>query len=241
MSEYEYIERTVKLIDFFVNVSRKMIFESFFDIQIKMNKKSGLKMKKKESVFAEYQHPEPMKDFILKYDRMHPVDRVFLNEFNRKTGNNLEEVKMVYGNGANEITRSNHALAITVADTIFFRNGAYKPETEEGRKLLSHELTHVAQFRERPLADNRTKETLEAQAEYVEQSENYNADPLIEKVIGNTTYSFAKKEWKNITENIHSDMSNWIELQEKNCSEEEYLKLLINYKKWEEDLKTWDI
>ena len=32
---------------------------------------------------------------------------------------------------------------------IFFRNGAYRPETEEGRKILAHELTHVAQDKKR--------------------------------------------------------------------------------------------
>ncbi|MEE0999379.1 MAG: DUF4157 domain-containing protein [Treponemataceae bacterium] len=31
----------------------------------------------------------------------------------------------------------------TLGKDIYFRNKAYKPETEEGRKILAHELTHI--------------------------------------------------------------------------------------------------
>ena len=60
-------------------------------------------------------------------------------------GADLGEVTMVYGPAADEYTRSHHALALVLGTDIFFRNGAYRPETEEGRKILAHELTHVAQ------------------------------------------------------------------------------------------------
>ena len=82
-----------------------------------------------------------------RYDREHQLDRVIVNGFNKKNDTDLESVKIIYGPGANEYTRSRHALALVVADRIYFRNGAYKPETEEGRKLLAHELTHIAQNR----------------------------------------------------------------------------------------------
>jgi hypothetical protein len=39
------------------------------------------------------------------------------------------------------------ARAFTVGDDVFFGAGQYRPETREGRHLLSHELTHVAQQR----------------------------------------------------------------------------------------------
>ncbi|MEZ4360907.1 MAG: DUF4157 domain-containing protein [Kofleriaceae bacterium] len=39
------------------------------------------------------------------------------------------------------------ARAFTIADHIFFRPGAFAPETAEGRELLAHELTHVLQWR----------------------------------------------------------------------------------------------
>ncbi len=45
---------------------------------------------------------------------------------------------------------------------IFFRNGAYRPETEEGRKILAHELTHVAQNKRLEEYRGASREELEA-------------------------------------------------------------------------------
>ena len=131
---------------------------------------------KKESKFTNYQHTETVVQRVLSNDRTHPVDRVIINEFNQKTGVSLEEVKMVYGTGADEYTRSHHALAITLGDKIYFRNGAYKPETEEGRKLLIHELTHIAQNKNREAYRMASKEYLENEAEANERKEEYTAD-----------------------------------------------------------------
>jgi hypothetical protein len=39
------------------------------------------------------------------------------------------------------------ALAYTVGDDVVFASGQYHPQSADGRKLLSHELTHVAQQR----------------------------------------------------------------------------------------------
>jgi len=36
-------------------------------------------------------------------------------------------------------------LAFTVGDNIYFRSGMYQPDSPEGRRVLAHELTHVAQ------------------------------------------------------------------------------------------------
>ena len=76
-------------------------------------------------------------------------------------------------------TRQNHALALVVANTIYFRNGAYKPETEEGRKLLAHELTHIAQNKDTEAYRNSTVEEKEAEAEAKEVQQEYNPDPEI--------------------------------------------------------------
>lgn len=40
-----------------------------------------------------------------------------------------------------------HARAYTVGHNIVFANGAYAPDTDEGRRLLAHELTHTIQQR----------------------------------------------------------------------------------------------
>ncbi len=43
--------------------------------------------------------------------------------------------------------QSVNALAYTVGQNVVFGMGQYKPETNEGRRLLAHELTHVVQQR----------------------------------------------------------------------------------------------
>ena len=81
----------------------------------------------------------------------------------------LGEVTMVYGPAADEYTRSHHALALVLGMDIFFRNGAYRPETEEGRKILAHELTHVTQQKRDILRGETTREELEGEAEAAEK------------------------------------------------------------------------
>jgi hypothetical protein len=46
---------------------------------------------------------------------------------------------------ANESAKSVNALAYTVGQDVVFGGGQYSPETESGKKLIAHELTHVVQ------------------------------------------------------------------------------------------------
>ena len=94
------------------------------------------------------------------YDRKYKLDSVILNEFSREHGKEVDTAIVHLGMYADEYTRSLNALAITIGMDIFFRNGAYRPESEEGRKILAHELTHVAQ--------NKKREELEREAEAVQ-------------------------------------------------------------------------
>ena len=138
---------------------------------------------KKESNFVEYQHKESIVERVLFRDRSHPIDTVMLNDFNRKSGADIETVKLEYGPSANEYTRSHHALAIAVANTIYFRNGAYKLETEEGRKLITHELKHIAQNKDKENYRNVSKDEKEKEAEIAEKNEEYKSDRLMMRKI----------------------------------------------------------
>ena len=52
----------------------------------------------------------------------------------------------IHTNGhAAQLARSVDALAFTVGRDIVFGAGQYRPETNEGKRLLAHELTHVVQ------------------------------------------------------------------------------------------------
>lgn len=191
---------------------------------------------KKESNFIEYQHKENTVERVLFRDRKHPVDTVILNDFNRKTGANIESAKLVYGPSADEYTRSHHALAIAVANTIYFRNGAYKPETEEGRKLLAHELSHVAQNKEKEDYRNISTDVKEKEAEEIEKKEEYNPDKIITRKVGGKEYSLKESVWKKIDEHTRKTVEEKVDFLRTSLSEEEYLKLLIKYKEWEESV-----
>lgn len=165
--------------------------------------------------------------------RVHAVDTVTINNFNAKTGNDLKEVKMVYGPSSDEYTRSRHALAIAVASTIYFRNGAYKPEPE-GQKLLAHELTHVAQFKNREDYRNISEEQKEAEAESNEQNESHESDPVEFRKIDGVEYRLKKSVWKKIDNETRLSLERKIEEAKKAMSGSDFYRLLLNYERWEE-------
>lgn len=57
----------------------------------------------------------------------------------------FSKVKIHTGNIAAKSAQSINALAYTSGSDIVFNNDQYSPETESGKKLLAHELTHVVQ------------------------------------------------------------------------------------------------
>jgi hypothetical protein len=66
-----------------------------------------------------------------------PMERFF--------GHDLSGVRVHRSAAAAESAKAVNALAYTVGSDIVFGAGQYAPETREGRRLLAHELTHVAQ------------------------------------------------------------------------------------------------
>jgi len=51
---------------------------------------------------------------------------------------------------AAKISRKLEAEAFTTGKDIFFRDGAYQPDTDSGKRLIAHELTHVVQQQSAP-------------------------------------------------------------------------------------------
>ena len=60
-------------------------------------------------------------------------------------GFDFSKVKVHTDSEASSLTRNLGARAFTVGQDIFFGNHEYQPESQEGRHLLAHELTHVVQ------------------------------------------------------------------------------------------------
>ena len=67
------------------------------------------------------------------------------NLFEPRFGADLNPVRIHTDTKAEEAARSINARAFTFGKDIVFRSGQYTPETDVGRKLLAHELTHVVQ------------------------------------------------------------------------------------------------
>jgi hypothetical protein len=65
-------------------------------------------------------------------------------------GENFADVRIHDDAEADGLSDAVSAAAFTTGSDVFFRSGKYDPVSSEGRKLLAHELTHVAQQRGAP-------------------------------------------------------------------------------------------
>lgn len=60
-------------------------------------------------------------------------------------GTDFSGVKVHTDSQSHQINQSIQAKAFTTGNDIFFRQGAYNPDSQQGQQLLAHELTHVVQ------------------------------------------------------------------------------------------------
>ena len=166
-------------------------------------------------------------------DRAVPIETTTLNEYNLKTGSNLENVKIMYGAYSDELTRAYHATALTIGATIYFSTKAYKPETEEGRKTLAHELTHVQQNKDDILEGQKNKEELEKEAEQVEKIIEYNPEKYREINFEGKKYKLTEREYRELMDKIRKRVEQQLEYNTMGLSDAEYLKVLIQYQEME--------
>jgi len=73
------------------------------------------------------------------------LDEVTQTFFESGLGYDFSQVRVHTDAEANSLSRELSAEAFTTGNDIFFREGAYQPNTDEGKKLVAHELTHVVQ------------------------------------------------------------------------------------------------
>ena len=74
-----------------------------------------------------------------------PLDDGARNYMEEKMGHNFGSVRIHTDPEAVQLAKHIKAQAFTVGNHIFFNVGKYNPDTDEGLKLLAHELTHVIQ------------------------------------------------------------------------------------------------
>jgi hypothetical protein len=74
-----------------------------------------------------------------------PLPAELRGDMEHALGVSLAGVRIHTDSVATQAARALHAEAFTVGEDIFFAEGAFAPDTRLGRKLLAHELAHVAQ------------------------------------------------------------------------------------------------
>jgi hypothetical protein len=84
-------------------------------------------------------------------------------------GRDLGEVRVHNDSEANNLSTRLGAEAFTTGKDIYFREGAYQPDTSDGKGLIAHELTHVIQQSEVPGLQRDALEGEEEEEEEIEQ------------------------------------------------------------------------
>jgi hypothetical protein len=85
-----------------------------------------------------------------------PLDAGVRASMEPALGADLGAVRIHTGPGPARSARALNAVAYTTGTHVVFGDGAYAPETTEGRRTLAHELTHVVQQARGPVAGQPT-------------------------------------------------------------------------------------
>src|SRR5438477_8478324 len=74
-----------------------------------------------------------------------PLDTTVRAHFEPLLDRDLRGVRVHNDRQASDLAQDLDAVAVTVGQDIAFREGAFAPDTTEGRRLLGHELIHTVQ------------------------------------------------------------------------------------------------
>jgi hypothetical protein len=80
------------------------------------------------------------------------LDSAAAGTIGKSMGQDFSDVTIHRDSEADTLNKQVSAEAFTTGKDIFFREGKYDPVSNEGQKLLAHELTHVVQQRDAPPA-----------------------------------------------------------------------------------------
>jgi len=74
-----------------------------------------------------------------------PLPITVRKDMEQRFGQDFSQVRMHTGAAAEQSARDVNAKAYTLGNNIVFNRGKFSPETQSGKHLLAHELTHVLQ------------------------------------------------------------------------------------------------
>jgi Domain of unknown function (DUF4157) len=103
------------------------------------------------SAALEEQEPSPVKDVVGSGGGT-PLDRETRGFMESRLDADFSDVRVHTDAKASESARSVQAHAYTVGSDVVFQSGQYTPESDSGKRMLAHELTHVVQQRSGPVA-----------------------------------------------------------------------------------------
>lgn len=106
------------------------------------------------------------------YSAGQPLDSATRAFMGQRFGHDFRRVRIHADTHADSVARSFNAHALTVGQSILFRQGLYDPRSERGKKLLAHELMHTIQ-QERMLDGPRLQRQVDddAETDLLEESE----------------------------------------------------------------------
>ena len=99
----------------------------------------------------EEQEPSLVKD-VVNSDAGAPLAGETRDFMESRLGADFGDVRIHTDSKASESARSVQAHAYTVGNDVVFQSGKYEPESDSGKRMLAHELTHVVQQRSGPVA-----------------------------------------------------------------------------------------
>jgi hypothetical protein len=190
-------------------------------------------IRKDAQEFMEYQHPESAVRRDISSDRVFPLETVELQRFRRENDRDIDRPVQIHcGPASDEYARSFNALAFAIGYDIFFRNNAYQPESEAGRKLLAHEVMHVAQYAEGKITGNADEDELEAEAELAERRTAPHDESWLPLEIRGTIFWIQKTEQKKFIDLTVDKLKREIEKRKYTLSEKNYLEFLCKLERF---------
>jgi hypothetical protein len=106
--------------------------------------KANADLQRKAPGMAEMSHAPTIVHDVLRSSGT-PLDRATRSFFEPRFGHDFSKVRIHTGAQAAGSAADVAAKAYTVGNNIVFNSGQFSPLTQEGRRLLAHELTHVVQ------------------------------------------------------------------------------------------------
>jgi hypothetical protein len=117
-----------------------------------LSKENSPKSKEKPTTLQRgIQHATPLGDVLPTINQVLPTDGGFPLEddtrrfMEQRFQHNFTQVRVHTSPQAAKLARTVNARAYTIGNNMVFDEGQYAPETNIGRRLLAHELTHVVQ------------------------------------------------------------------------------------------------